>query len=503
MFCSKRKYVSIILCGFILLGLAGLCFAQGFKEIEKDCHEYVLSNGMKFIVLEREDVPVVSFHTYADVGSANESYGITGISHFLEHMAFKGTKVVGTTNYEAEFELRKELDQIFDELVHEKGRIQPDSVRIAELDTLFEKTRKKADEYVVNNEFFDMIRREGGSGVNAYTSNDATQYIVSLPANKLEFWMAMESDRFLNPTFREFYKEKDVVMEERRLGIETRPTGKLIEDFFAMAFKAHPYHHSVIGHMSDLRRITREDMRNYFRTYYGPSNLTAAVVGDVDADGVFKMAETYFGRIPTEPKPETVRTLEPEQWGERRVTVEAMAQPLLVVGYHRPNVRDKDDLVFDAMANILGQGRSSRLYTVLVKEKKIAAAVGAMSAWPGNKYDCLFAVYAVPAKDHTSEECLAVIDDEIEKLKAELASEDEMSKYKRSTKKGLIDGMKSNSSMARMLTNYDILSGSWRNLFGEIDRVEAVSAGDIQRIAQAYLVKKNRTIGEIIPEDEG
>jgi predicted Zn-dependent peptidase len=292
-------------------------------------------------------------------------------------------------------------------------------------------------------------------------------------------------------------------MEERRLGIETRPTGKLIEDFFAMAFKAHPYHHSVVGHMSDLRRITRRDMRDYFRKYYGPSNLTTAVVGDVEADEVFKMAETYFGRIPTEPKPETVRTLEPEQWGERRVTVEAMAQPLLVVGYHRPNVQNRDDLVFDALANILGQGRSSRLYTILVKEKKIAAAVGAMSAWPGNKYDCLFSVYAVPAKDHTSEECLTIIDEEIEKLKTELATEDEMSKYKRGTKKNLIDGMKSNSSMARLLTNYEILSGSWRNLFDEIDRVEAVSAEDIQRLAQEYLIRKNRTVGEIIPEEEG
>ncbi|MFQ6091319.1 MAG: M16 family metallopeptidase, partial [bacterium] len=193
--------------------------------------------------------------------------------------------------------------------------------------------------------------------------------------------------------------------------------------------------------------------------------------------------------------------VEPEQWGERRVMVEAMAQPLLVVGYHRPDVRHEDDLVFDALANILGQGRSSRLYTSLVKEKKIAAAAGAMAGWPGNKYPCLFAVYAVPAKDHTSEECLAAIDEEIEKIKAELVTEKEMSKYKRGTKKGLLDRMKSNSSMARMLTNYDVLSGSWRNLFKEIDRVEAVSAADVQRIAQEYLTRKNRTIGEIIPEE--
>jgi len=242
-------------------------------------------------------------------------------------------------------------------------------------------------------------------------------------------------------------------------------------------------------------------MRNYFRTYYGPSNLTAAIVGDVKADEVFRLADLYFSRIATEPKPETVRTIEPEQWGERRVTVEAMAQPLLVVGYHRPNVRHEDDFVFDAMANILGQGRSSRLYTSLVKEKKIAAAAGSMSAWPGNKYSCLFAVYAVPAKDHTSEECLEAIDAEIEKLRTELATEEEMSKYKRGTKKNLLDGMKANNSMARLLTNYDVLTGDWRNLFDEIDRVESVTAEDVRRIAQEYLVRKHRTIGEIIPEE--
>ena len=500
---NKKKRLTFILGLFVLLVWAGMCFAQGFKDVEGKGSEHVLSNGMKFIVLERHEAPVVSFHTYADVGSANESYGITGISHFLEHMAFKGTFTVGTKDWAAEAELLEELDRIFNEIVEERERVNPDSVRIAEMDTLFERTRRKAGDYVVNNEFIDMVRREGGSGVNAYTSNDATQYIVSLPANRLEFWMAMESDRFLYPTFREFYKEKDVVMEERRLGIETRPTGKLIEDFFAMAFKAHPYHHSVVGHMSDLRRITREDVRNYFRKNYGPSNLTVAVVGDVKARDVFKLADLYFSRIPSAPKPEPLRTVEPEQWGERRVTVEAMAQPLLIVGYHRPNVRHDDDLVFDAMAKILGQGRSSRLYTTLVKEKKIAAAAGAFGGWPGNKYSCLFAAYAVPAKDHTSEECLEAIDAEIEKLRDELATEEEMSKYKRGTKKNLIDGMKSNSSMARMLTNYDVLSGSWRNLFDEIDRVEAVSAGDVQRVAQEYLKRKNRTVGEIIPEEEG
>ncbi len=501
MSCEKRAW-AVLVAVCVLAGMAGVSQPQGFTKIEAACSERTLANGMKIIVMERHEAPVVSFHTYANVGSANESYGITGISHFLEHMAFKGTNTIGTTDYENEARLLDELDYLFDQRMKEREQSRPDSVRLAELDSLFEKTRRAAGEYVVNNEFMDMIRREGGTGVNAYTSNDATQYVVSLPANRLEFWMAIESDRFLNPTFREFHKEKDVIMEERRLGVETRPTGKLVEDFFATAFKAHPYHHSVVGHMSDVRRITRHDMREYFSKYYGPSNLVVAVVGDVNAEEVFKLADTYFGRIPTEPKPENIRTEEPEQWGERRVTVEAMAQPLLLIGYHRPSGHDSDDLVFDAMATVLGTGRSSRLYTKLVKEQQIAADVGCISGFPGNKYDCLFAIYAFPAKDHTSEECLAAIDAEIESLQKELAAPEEVQKYVRSTKKQLIDGMKSNGSMGRLLTAYEVLSGSWKNLFSEIGRVEAVTAEDIQRVARGYLIKKHRTVGDIIPEEE-
>ena len=181
-----------------------------------------------------------------------------------------------------------------------------------------------------------MMMQKGDNGINAYTSNDATQYINSLPANRLEFWMAITSDRFLNPVFREFYKERDVVMEERRLGVETQPIGKLFEDFLATAFKAHPYHHVVVGHMSDLQRITHQDVKDYFKKYYSPSNLTAAIVGDVDAQEVFRLAELYFGRIPSEPAPEPLRTAEPEQWGERRATVVAQSQPMLIVRLSPP-----------------------------------------------------------------------------------------------------------------------------------------------------------------------
>ena len=477
-------------------------WGQTFDVIKSQVRTHTLANGMKFIVLERHDAPVVSFHTYADVGSAQESYGITGISHILEHMAFKGTHDVGTNNYAAESKLLDSIDNIYAKLSGVERAVNPDTAKIAALKRKFDSTDSTANRYVSSMEYWDLIREKGGRGLNAYTSNDATQYIVSLPSNRVEFWMAMESDRFMNPVFREFFQERNVIMEERRLGIETQPVGKLIEEFLAAAFKSHPYHHEVIGHMSDLENISRTDVINYFQRYYGPNNLTVAVVGDVNADDVFRMADTYFGRIPGGPKPEPLRTVEPEQQGEKHIYVEAQSQPLVIVGFHRPSVRDKEAAALEALANVVGNGRSSRIYTSLVKDKKIAVQVGAFNGFPGYKYPNLLAVYAVPSKGHTNEECLKAMEQELQRIVDEPVRDDELTKYKRSTEKDLIDGMKDNSRMAASLTFNEVVMGDWRQTFDTLKEVDAVTAADVQSVAKKYITRKNRTIGELIPEGQ-
>lgn len=497
----RKKIVSrpaIVLAALALMNLA--LAGQSFEDIKKQIKTHVLPNGMKFIVLERHDVPVVSFHVYADVGSANESYGITGISHILEHMAFKGTTTIGTKDYAAESKVLEELDNAYAQLKAEEAKASPDKVKAAELKAKFDDLEKKAKEYVVNNEYFDMMMRQGDAGVNAYTNYDATQYINYLPANRLEFWMAMTSDRFLNPVFREFYKERDVIMEERRLGLETQPTGKLMEDFVAVAFKAHPYHHDVVGHMSDLQSIRRQDVVDYFKKFYGPSNLTVGVVGDVQADEVFRLADLYFSRIPSGPRPEPVRTKEPEQWGERHVTVSAKSQPYLFIGYHIPDARSKDGPALEALANIVGRGRSSRLYENLVKQKKVAIQAACMSGFPGDKFPNLIFFFAVSAQGKTSAECQAAIEEEIERIKKELVTEDELTKFKRTTVKGLLSQMRSNTQMAAMLTYADVVLGGTDEAFNQVEKVRAITAEDVKRVANQYLVKTNRTIGEIIPE---
>lgn len=500
MFFRKSFFSKLVLLLFVLALFSPLASAQTFEAIKNQVKTHVLPNGMKFIVLERHDAPVVSFHVYADVGSANESYGITGVSHILEHMAFKGTKTVGTKDYAAEAKVLDEVDSAYLEMKREEAKANPDAAKIDELKKKFIELEKKAKEYVVNNEYFDMMMREGDRGVNAYTSNDATQYINSLPSNRLEFWMAMTSDRFLNPVFREFYKERDVIMEERRLGLETQPTGKLMEDFMAVAFKAHPYHHVVVGHMSDLQSITRKDVEEYFKKFYSPSNLTAGIVGDVKAEEVFKLANTYFGRIPSGPRPEPVRTKEPEQWGERRVAVSAKSQPYLLMGYHIPDAKHKDSRALEAMANILGQGSSSRLYTSLVKDKKIAVMAASSSGFPSDKFPNLFVFMVMTAAGKTAAECQAAIEDEIEKIKKDSVTEDELTKFKRSTIKGLLDQMKSNANMAALLTYADVVLGGFDKALDQINEIKALTAADVKRVANQYFTKNNRTIGEIVPE---
>ena len=499
----NKKALSIdracLVCALVLV-LAVSSMAQTFDAMKSQVRVHVLRNGMKFIVMERHEAPVVSFHVYADVGSANESYGITGISHLLEHMAFKGTRIVGTTDYEEEAKVLKELDGLYDRMKDEQAKGSPDEKALEEMKKKFEELRLKAKEYVVNGEFDDMFMREGDRSLNAFTSADATQYVNSLPSNKLEFWMAMTADRFQNPVFREFYKERDVVIEERRLSLETRPIGRLVEDFLSVAFKAHPYKHSVVGHMSDLQSITRRDVEDYFRMYYGPSNLTVGIVGDVSPADVFRMAELYFGNIVSEPKPETVRTKEPEQWGERRVQVVDQSQPTLIMGYHRPNVRHTDSMALDALANILGQGRSSRLHESLVKDKKVCIQTGVFNGFPGDKYPNLMAFIAVPSRGHTSEECLDLIDREIAKIKEESVTPEELTKYQRSSVKTMLSQMKSNGNMARLLTYADVVLGGWQRLFDQVDAIQAVSIEDVKRVANTYLVKNHRTIGEIVPE---
>ena len=472
--------------------------AQGLAEFEKRLTEFTLDNGLKFLILERRQAPVVSFHTYADVGAVDEVRGITGLAHLFEHMAFKGTETIGTEDYKSESKAMAKIDEAFLALKAERRKgDKADEKRLQELEKQLKQAQEEAQKYLVHDEYEEVFSRQGGAGFNAYTGQDATSYIVSLPSNKIELWMLMEADRFANPVLREFYKEKDVVMEERRMAVESQPTGRLLEEFMAAAYKAHPYGDAIVGHMSDLETLTRAEAEHFFKTYYGPGNLTIAIVGDVDPQHVKKLAETYFARIPAGPEPEPVETVEPPQRGPRRVVVEDPAQPFVLIGYHKPSVNHPDDAVFDAITDIVGMGRTSRLHKSLVKEKKIAVYASGFQGMPGSKYPNLFLFYAVPARGRTNAESEQAIDAEIERLKTELVSPEELEKAKTRARASLIRQLDSNSGLAAQLTYYEVVTGDWRNLFGQLDKIEKVTVEDIQRVAKQYFTTKNRTVGII------
>jgi predicted Zn-dependent peptidase len=498
----RKLSVAVVGVAVLLVALSVLApkllQAQDLKEFEQRMTEFTLDNGLKFLVLERHEAPVVSFHTYADVGSVNEVLGITGLAHLFEHMAFKGTKTIGTTNYEAETKLMAKMDDTFQAVKEEQRKGErSDKTRLRQLQKQLKQAQQEAQKYLVHDEYDQVYKHQGSAGFNAYTSWDATQYIVSLPSNKVELWMLMESDRFCNPVLREFYKERNVVMEERRLSIESQPQGRLLEEFLAVAYKAHPYGIHVIGHMSDIQTITRPEAEAFFRKYYGPGNLTIAIVGDVNPQQIKALSAKYFGRIPRGPKPEPVETVEPPQLGERRVSVDDPAQPFVLIGYHKPGINHPDNAVFDAITDIVGLGRTSRLHKNLVKEKKIAIAASGFQGLPGNKYPGLFLFYAVPAKGYTHQECEQAIYEEIERLKTELVSGEELAKAKTRARAGLIRQLDSNSGLAAQITFYEVVTGDWRNLFTQLDQIDEVTAQDIRRVAKEYFTKKNRTVGVI------
>jgi predicted Zn-dependent peptidase len=498
---SRKCCLPLLL--FLVLVFSALLPAQDdFKDIQSKVTEFTLANGMKFIVLERHQAPVASFYSHADVGSTQEVKGITGLAHIFEHMAFKGTPVIGTTDYRKEKPALAKVAQAFLTLQKEKSKgTKADPAQIQQLEDAFKKAQDEADNLVKANEFGEIIEKAGGRGLNAGTSSDQTVYFFSLPSNEMELWFYLESERFLHPVFRQFYKERDVVMNERRMRTENNPIGKLLEEFLAVAYKAHPYGEPTVGHMSDLENITVADAEAFFKKYYCPANLVSAVVGDVDPKVVRRLAEKYFGRIPSGPKPEPLRTAEPPQIGERRVSLKLQSQRIVLMGYHKPDINHPDDAVYDALSSILSEGRSSRLYRSLVRDKKIAVNAGGFGGLPGQKYPGLFLFYAFPSQGHTNEEVLKALEEEIERLKTQPVEKDELQGVKQRAKASLLSQLDDNTQLASNLGSIQVLTGDWRNLFKQLEKINRIMEEDIQRVAKSTFSNDNRTIGMIDPID--
>ncbi len=491
------KYRFPLLIGLGLF-IAVLAAAQDVASFEKRITVKHLDNGLTVVICERPEAPVFSFHTHVDVGSVQEPEGKTGLAHMFEHMAFKGTDKIGTKNYAAEKIALQKVETTYGAYLAERDkRVDRDEQKVKQLEQAWKDAVKAADEFVVPNEFVEIVERNGGEGINANTGADDTNYFYSLPQNRLELWAYLESERFAHPVMRQFYDERNVVIEERRMRTDSNPIGRLIEQFQTAAFAAHPYHRPGIGWISDLNSFSATDAQNFFDTYYIPSNMVVAVVGDVKASTALPIIEKYFGRIPSRPKPDERTTTEPPQKSERRVVLHDMAQPLYLEGYHRPDYRDPDDAVYDAIADLMSEGRTSRLYRSLVRDKKIASYSAGFTGLPGFKYPHLFAFYAFTLPGHTPQEMGDAIHAEIDRLKNEDISDDELKMIKTRAKANLIRSLGDNPGLALELSLYEARYGDWRELFRSVDRIDKVTKADIRRVAQKTFTSDNRTVGII------
>jgi predicted Zn-dependent peptidase len=296
---------------------------------------------------------------------------------------------------------------------------------------------------------------------------------------------------------REFYKERNVVIEERRMRVDSSPVGRLLEQFVSTAFAAHPYHRPTVGWFADLNFFSATDAQQFFNTYYIPSNMVVAVVGDIKPAEAMPIIEKYFDRLPGKPQPTEFTTTEPPQNSAREVVLLDPAQPIFLEGYHRPSFRDKDDAVYDAIADVMSNGRTSRLYRSLVRDKKIASIAGGFSGLPGYKYPHLFAFYGVPVPGHKPQEIADAIHAEIERIKTHDITDDELKMIKTRAKATLLRGLADNAGLAQQLATFQAMFGDWRELFYNVDRIDKVTKADIRRVANQTFVSTNRTVGTI------
>jgi len=493
---KARFRLTIALC-FVLCSLA---FGQDLSSFEKRTTVKKLANGLTVIVCERPEAPVFSFFTHVDAGSVQDPLGKTGLAHMFEHMAFKGTDTIGTRNYADEKVALAKVETVYAEYIQERDkRVGRDDQKVKQLEQEWKDAIAAADKFSApySNEFGKIVESEGGEGMNAFTSWDETGYHYSFPVNRLELWAYLESERFLHPVMRQFYKERNVVIEERRMRVDSNPLGRLFEQFTEEAFAAQSYHRPTIGWISDLNTFSATDAQDFFDKYYIPSNIVVTVVGDVKAADAMPIIEKYFSRLPARPKPDEAGTIEPPQKSERRVVLHEQSQPLYLEGYHRPDYRSPDDQVYDAIADLLSEGRTSRLYRALVRDKQIASDAEGSTGYPGNKYPSLFYFYATPIPGHTTQEVGDAIRAEIERLKKEDITDTELRMIKTRAKANLIRSLGSNEGLAFALGLYQARYDDWRELFRSVDRIEKVTKADIRRVANETFVPDNRTVGII------
>ena len=490
---------------FPILVVAALLSAPVAAQ-QVQVQEHLLDNGMRFLLVPRRGDPNVAAGWVARVGSVNERPGITGLSHLFEHMMFKGTHTIGTRDIKEDLQLIAELDEIKAQLaVEEQNMI--DRLRLGEIDDLvnpenrtprhqqlleeFNRLLASQKELLVKGEFDRIYKRAGASSMNAGTSEDFTVYFINVPANKLELWFWMESDRLSNPVFREFYAERDVVREERRRSIESTPTGRFREEFNSLFWTSHPYSWPVVGWPSDLDGITRQEALDYFAVNYAPNNIVACLVGEFDPVEAKRLADKYFGRLQRSPlKQAPVRTREPEQMAEKRMVAYAETNPEVEIRYHTVADGHEDDAALTVAGTLLS-GRTGRLYKSLVEDQQVANRASA--GQDSRKWAGFFSISGIAKPGKAPEKVEQAIYAQLDRLREEPVGERELQKVKNRYAASAFRRMENNFSLMFQLLIAETNRG-WEAFNTDPARLQAVTAEDIQRVVGKYFRPENRAV---------
>jgi predicted Zn-dependent peptidase len=501
--CSRRRFLSYVFSSAgVLLGQkaanAGATTTTKVPSLKdflteqmRGLHQFQLPNGARFVVLERSNTPTVSFISFVDAGAVDEPDGKTGMAHFLEHLAFKGSRQIGTNNWAAESRLLCDLDRLYD-----KWHADPEAVH-EQIMTL----SREAEAFVDENAFGRLVQRNGGIGLNAATEADTTQYFYNLPANRTELWFALESERFRDPVFREFERERRVILEERLLRVDNDDVGKFLEEFLEVAFEKHPYRRPVIGYKEDIQRLVPADVRSFFREFYVPTRLTFVIVGDVKHQVIHDLAVRYFADLPgtgasRRQIPRYPREYSPQS--PKHFQIDLASNPMCLVAYHVPPFQDPDTAALRVLSDMLDGGRLSRLYKLFIETGKASSANFSLG-FPGDKYVNLgiFSALPIPGQD------MQRIVDEWHTAAAHLQNpanitDKELERVRKRVRVSLLNAIMNNNEMAGLLGKFALMKGDARELFRFLDRLEAVRREDVSRVASLYLKPEHSITGFMV-----
>jgi predicted Zn-dependent peptidase len=478
-----------------LLALLAPAWGAAESDLSLKVSQKRLSNGLTVLVVERP-VPLVALAMMMPAGNIDSPPGKTGLPHMLEHMLFKGTTSIGTTSYADEKPLLDEMDRIQSKIKAEKAKASPSPARLKALDEAMAAATAKQSKLAVKGELDSIYSRHGGRSLNAWTSDDATCYTVLLPANKMGVFAALETERFAHPVFREFYSERQVVMQERRDRIESNPYALMSEALNSAAYRVHPYHNPTIGYMKDIEGLLRGDIQEFYEKAYRPDRGVLAVVGGVKAGEVFSLLEGTLGQVPNPSVPPLDAKLpeEPPQTEERRVETHFDADPVGIAAWHQSMAPDPDAVALAVLAMILGNGNSARLNRDLVFGEKLATSVNCGAASSDSRAPGLFSVSFVPVPGVSLQRLLAAIDREIDGVKAKGVRPEELDRAKRAVKSSYLWSKDSLEGMAAELAGAQALKGDWRVVPAFVEALYQVDSAAIQKAAGRWLVDSNRSV---------